>query len=63
MEENNQEKKKINSKFIIVLGALIILGGGYGVYKYLHGQAHEITDDAQIESKITPVIPKVSGYI
>ena len=63
MEENNQEKKKINSKFIIILGALIILGGGYGVYKYLHGQAHEITDDAQIESKITPVIPKVSGYI
>lgn len=63
MEENNQEKKKINSKFIIILGALIILGGGYGIYKYMHGQAHEITDDAQIESKITPVIPKVSGYI
>jgi len=63
MEENNQQKKKINIKFIIILGALVILGGGYGVYKYLHGLAHETTDDAQVEAKITPVIPKVSGYI
>lgn len=63
MEENIQEKKKINIKFIAVLAALVILGGGYGVYKYMHGLAHEITDDAQVESKITPVIPKVSGYI
>lgn len=29
----------------------------------MHSLEHEITDDAQIESKITPVIPKVSGYI
>jgi len=63
MEENKQPKKKLNTKFIIILGALVILGGGYGVYKYLHGLAHEITDDAQVDSKITPVIPKVSGYI
>lgn len=63
MEENNQQKKKLNVKFIIILGALVILGGGYGVYKYLHGLAHEITDDAQVDSKITPVIPKVTGYI
>ena len=63
MEENNQQKKKMNTKFIVVLVALVLIGGGYGVYKYLHGKAHEITDDAQIEAKITPVIPKVSGYI
>ncbi|WP_313375180.1 HlyD family secretion protein [Chishuiella sp.] len=63
MEENKQQKKKINIKFIIILGALVILGGGYGVYKYLHSLSHEVTDDAQVDSKITPVIPKVSGYI
>lgn len=63
MEENNQQKKKMNTKFIVVLVALVLIGGSYGVYKYLHGKAHEITDDAQIEAKITPVIPKVSGYI
>ena len=63
MENNSQQKSKMNIKFIVVLSALILLGGGYGVYKYMHGQVHEITDDAQVEAKITPVIPKVSGYI
>ena len=58
-----EEKKGINIKFIIVLAVLVIAGGGYGAYKYMHSLEHEITDDAQIESKITPVIPKVSGYI
>lgn len=59
----NEKKKKINSKFIIVLAAVAILGGGYGIYAYQKGQHHEITDDAQIEAKISPIIPKVSGYI
>ena len=58
-----EEKKGINIKFIIILVALVVAGGGYGAYKYMHSLEHEITDDAQIESKITPVIPKVSGYI
>lgn len=57
------DKKKINSKFILILAVLLIGGGGYGFYKYQHSKAHEITDDAQVESTITPVIPKVSGYI
>ena len=58
-----EEKKGISMKFIIILAVLVIAGGGYGAYKYMHSLEHEITDDAQIESKITPVIPKVSGYI
>src|SRR5690606_23703270 len=32
-------------------------------YSYFHSLSHESTDDAQIESNISPVIPKVSGYI
>ncbi|QYS88848.1 HlyD family secretion protein [Flavobacterium davisii] len=57
------EKKAINKKFAIILGALVIGGGSYGISKYLHAQTHEETDDAQVEKKITPIIPKVSGYI
>ena len=58
-----EKKKSVNSKFLIVLAALVLIGGAYGIYKYQHGQSHEITDDAQIEAKISPIIPKVAGYI
>ena len=57
------EKKKTNKKFIIILVALVILGGTYGTYKYLHAQSHEETDDAQIEKNMNPIIPRVSGYV
>ncbi|WP_118972861.1 HlyD family secretion protein [Taibaiella koreensis] len=69
--ENNQaqpqaaeEAKKPKSKrFAIVFGVLVVVGGTYGVIKYMHAQKHEETDDAQVESLISPVIPRVSGYI
>lgn len=57
------ENKKTNTKFIIVMAVLLVLGGTYGTYKYLHSLSHEHTDDAQIEKKMNPIIPKVSGYI
>ncbi|MFP9115201.1 HlyD family secretion protein [Flavobacterium sp. RHBU_3] len=58
-----EEKKKTNKKFLVILIALVIVGGGYGTYKYIHSQAHETTDDAQIENNMNPIIPRVSGYI
>jgi membrane fusion protein (multidrug efflux system) len=57
------EKKKTNTKFIIILVALIVIGGTYGTYKYIHSLSHEETDDAQIEKNMNPIIPKVSGYV
>ena len=57
------EKKQTNTKFIIILVVLVVLGGGYGTYKYLHSLAHEQTDDAQIEKNMNPIIPRVSGYV
>lgn len=59
----HMEKKKTNTKFIIILTALIVLGGTYGAYKYIHSLSHEQTDDAQIEKKMNPIIPRVSGYV
>jgi membrane fusion protein (multidrug efflux system) len=55
--------KKTNKKFIIIFSVLFILGGGYGTYKYVYSLYHETTDDAQIEKNMSPIIPKVSGYI
>ncbi|MDI1256197.1 MAG: HlyD family secretion protein [Flavobacterium sp.] len=57
------EKKKTNTKFILIFAVLIILGGTYGGYKYIHSLSHETTDDAQIEKNMNPIIPRVSGYI
>ena len=57
------EKKKTNRKFIVIIGTLVLLGIVYGSYKYIHSLSHEGTDDAQIEKYMTPIIPRVSGYI
>jgi membrane fusion protein (multidrug efflux system) len=72
--ESNTEKKKVTHKkaaepkkrsktFIIILALLVIVGGWFGISKYVYGQHHEETDDAQVESNISPVIPRVSGYV
>jgi membrane fusion protein (multidrug efflux system) len=55
--------KKKNSTFIIVLAVLVIGGGAFGITKYIHAQHHEETDNAQIEANVSPVIPRVTGYV
>ncbi len=55
--------KKRSKGFIIVLVLLVVVGGWFGISKYIHGQHHEETDDAQIEANISPVIPRVAGYV
>lgn len=57
------EKKKTNKKFILIFSILILVGGTYGIYKYIHSLSHESTDDAQIEKNMNPIIPRVTGYI
>lgn len=57
------EPKKRSFTFVIVLGLLAIVGAWFGITKYIHGKHHEETDDAQIESNISPVIPRISGYV
>lgn len=55
--------KKRNPIFIIILALLLIGGGWFGYTKYKHAQHHEDTDDAQISADISPVIPRIAGYI
>ena len=49
--------------FIIMLILLVVFGGWFGITKYIHAQHHEETDDAQVQANISPVIPRVSGYV
>ena len=48
---------------MIILIIVLVVGGTFGTYKYLHSLHHEETDDAQVETNISPVIPRISGYV
>ena len=57
-----QQEKKFPVKPIIV--SLILLTGIFlGYKKVSYAIAHETTDNAQIETQITPVLTRVSGYV
>src|SRR4051812_22332369 len=55
--------KKKSKGFMIALIILVLVGSAFGITKYIHAQHHEETDDAQIETDISPVIPRISGYV
>ena len=55
--------KKKNKVFPIVLSILVVGGAIFGFTKYNYSQHHETTDDAQIDADISPVIPRISGYV
>jgi membrane fusion protein (multidrug efflux system) len=56
-------KKKTNKTFLIILIVVLVVGGTFGARSYIHSLHHEETEDAQVETNINPVIPRISGYI
>ncbi|HVI49044.1 MAG TPA: HlyD family secretion protein [Chitinophaga sp.] len=62
MQETPAPKKR-SKGFVIVLAVLVIGGGAFGITKYVHAQHHEETDNAQIDANVSPVIPRVSGFV
>ncbi len=58
-----EKEKKNNKKFQLLFLVIIAIGLFFGVYKYIQSQAHETTDDAQIERNMSPIIPRVGGYV
>ena len=63
MAAEKEAPKKKSKGFMIALIVLVLVGGTFGATKYIHGLHHEETDDAQIEADISPVIPRISGYV
>lgn len=61
--KNTQDTKPKSNKFKIILPIIILAGLIYGIIKYVHSQSHETTDDAQVQKNMSPIIPKVAGYI
>jgi len=62
MSNHPKEKKKSPVRFI-VLGIILVVGGYFGFKKISYALSHETTDNAQIETQITPVLPRVAGYV
>ena len=46
-----------------ILALFVVVGGYFGFRHYLFVRAHEETDDAQVDGDISPVLPRVSGYV
>jgi membrane fusion protein, multidrug efflux system len=55
-----------SSRTPILIGLLalaVVVGGYFGFRHFLYFRSHEETDDAQVEGHISPVLPRVSGYV
>ncbi|WP_324673240.1 HlyD family secretion protein [Hymenobacter sp. GOD-10R] len=64
VEVDEQPEGRSKRPIILVILALILLVGGYfGWQRYQFGQAHEDTDDAQVEGDVYPIIPRVGGPV
>src|SRR5262245_14853510 len=49
--------------FLIAAVIVLLIAAVVGIRYWLYARSHESTDDAFIDAHITPVSPKVSGYI
>ncbi len=46
-----------------ILAVFVIVGVYFGIRWYRFAETHESTDNAQIEGDISPIIPRVDGYV
>jgi membrane fusion protein (multidrug efflux system) len=46
-----------------ILAVALVVGGFFGWKKLRYSLAHEETDNAQVEAHISPLLPRVSGYV
>ncbi|HTL83162.1 MAG TPA: HlyD family secretion protein [Bacteroidia bacterium] len=67
MEENNSAAEtaapKKRKKAPFILAGLLLIGGIYATRTYIWNKHHETTEDAQLEGNISPVLPRISGYV
>jgi len=61
-EKDIVEKKKSKALPVILL-SIVVVGAFFGVKAYIFGLHHIETDDAQLETNISPVLPRISGYV
>ncbi|MDP4150532.1 MAG: HlyD family secretion protein [Bacteroidota bacterium] len=63
MNENQPKRKGKKLIFPIILALVLIGALAFTAKEYFYYQSHEVTDDAQIDGDISPVIARASGYV
>lgn len=65
MSNNNQSKTRKGKKIIfpVILALVLVVAMVFTLREYLYFQSHEVTDDAQVDADISPVIARVGGYV
>jgi membrane fusion protein, multidrug efflux system len=58
-----QPKKKKKIIFPVILALVLIGALVFTAKEYMYYQNHEVTDDAQVDADISPVVARVSGYV
>jgi len=64
MEQNNTPKKSRKKLIFPIILALVLVGALiFSAKEYFYYQSHEVTDNAQIDADISPVVARVGGYV
>ncbi len=63
MSKKENEKKTMSKRNKIIAFVLLGVGILIGVFAYVHSLHYETTDDAQVDTDITSITSRVSGYI
>ena len=63
MEQQATEQKKKSPVRSIIIVLVLLVAGYFGYKKVSYILTHETTDNAQVETQITPVLPRVAGYV
>lgn len=58
---SNTKNKKI--VFPIILGLVLVGAIGFSLKEYFYYKTHEVTDNAQIDADISPVVARVGSYV
>jgi membrane fusion protein (multidrug efflux system) len=61
--QTTPEKKKKSPIRLVIVGIVLLAGAYFGYTKIRYALTHETTDNAQVETQITPVLPRVAGYV
>ena len=61
--ETVERKGPVKRLLPFIFLAILIAAGIYGWHMIQYNKVHENTDDAQIDADISPILPRVSGYV
>ncbi|HMH22565.1 MAG TPA: HlyD family secretion protein [Puia sp.] len=63
MNENQPKRKSKKLIFPIILGLVLVGALVFTAKEYIYYQSHEVTDNAQVDADISPVVARVGGYV